>query len=205
MSALTRRKDIPLCEIVNCAPAKRCVWPDIDRHGRGCARGLFCGAIGFYCGVGRSIHARQYGSIAAFCLRFTPAVCRTAPNRTACDRFRFYSAWVEIAIRAFSNVMRLSNLLSSLQACAFLSGDPDGGTESTARQSTFLRKHLVLAMLSAGRTLGLRAPDCAKESSTLWTLFMGFAAKYLLPNLAVIAIFESTHPGSAVTRVHGKT
>ena len=24
---------------------------------------------------------------------------------------------------------------------------------------------------TAGSTLGLRAPDCAKESSTLWTLF----------------------------------
>ncbi len=35
----------------------------------------------------------------------------------------------------------------------------------------FLRNHIGFEMLSAGRTLGLRAPDCAKESSTLWTLF----------------------------------
>ncbi len=35
-----------------------------------------------------------------------------------------------------------------------------------------LRKHIGLAMFSAGRTLGLRAPDCAKESLTLWTLFI---------------------------------
>ena len=36
---------------------------------------------------------------------------------------------------------------------------------------TLLRNHIGLAALSAGSTLGLRAPDCAKESSTLWTLF----------------------------------
>ena len=40
-----------------------------------------------------------------------------------------------------------------------------------------LRGHIGLAMLSAGSTLGLRAPDCAKESKVeaalppLWTLF----------------------------------
>ena len=34
-----------------------------------------------------------------------------------------------------------------------------------------LRNHIGVEMLSAGSTLGLRAPDCAKESSTLWTLF----------------------------------
>ena len=66
-----------------------------------------------------------------------------------------------------------------------------------SRQSTFLRKPISFAMFSAGNTLGLRAPDCAKESLTLWTLFLGFAAEYLLPNLAIIAIFESTHPGPA--------
>ena len=44
-------------------------------------------------------------------------------------------------------------------------------TESAARQSAFLRDRISFAMFSAGSTLGLRAPDCAKESSTLWTLF----------------------------------
>ena len=34
-----------------------------------------------------------------------------------------------------------------------------------------LRDRIGLVMLSAGSTLGLRAPDRAKESSTLWTLF----------------------------------
>ena len=39
-----------------------------------------------------------------------------------------------------------------------------------------LRRRIDLAGLSAGSTLGLRAPDCAKESSTLWTLFIWIAA-----------------------------
>ena len=43
-------------------------------------------------------------------------------------------------------------------------------TESAAKQSALLRKRIGFAVFSAGNTLGLRAPDCAKESSTLWTL-----------------------------------
>ena len=39
--------------------------------------------------------------------------------------------------------------------------------------SALLRGRIGFVALSAGSTLGLRAPDCAKESSTLWTLFMG--------------------------------
>ena len=46
------------------------------------------------------------------------------------------------------------------------------GTESAARRSAFLREPIGFDMFSAGSTLGLRAPDCAKESSTLWTLFI---------------------------------
>ena len=36
---------------------------------------------------------------------------------------------VEIAIRAFSDVVRLSNLAGSLRVCAFLYGDPDEAME----------------------------------------------------------------------------
>ena len=49
-------------------------------------------------------------------------------------------------------------------------------TESAARQSAFLRDRIGFAVFSAGSTLGLRAPDCAKESKVeaalppLWTL-----------------------------------
>ena len=147
----------------------------------------------------------SYVSIEMFDVRPTPAVCRTRQTGTACGRLRSYSARVEIAGRAFSNVMRLSNLLSSLQACAFFSGDPDGGTESTARQSTFLRKHLVLAMLSAGRTLGLKcgsctaaAPDCAKETSLPGLSSFDSRQSTFLQNLAITAIPELPHPHPAV-------
>ena len=44
-------------------------------------------------------------------------------------------------------------------------------TESAARCGCVLREPIGFAAFSAGSTLGLRAPDCAKESSTLWTLF----------------------------------
>ena len=68
---------------------------------------------------------------------FTPAVCRSAPNRTACGRLRFYSAWVGIAIRAFSDVVWLSSCTGSLWDSAFLYGDPDGvRPESLIRKGT---------------------------------------------------------------------
>ena len=55
-------------------------------------------------------------------------------------------------------------------------GDAENGgtrrTESAARQSAFLRDRIGFVMFSAGSTLGLRAPDCAKESLTPWTLFI---------------------------------
>ena len=77
----------------------------------------------------------------------------------------------------------------------------DGGrgvTELAARLSTLLREPIGSAMLSAGSTLGLRAPDCAKESNVeaalrpLWTLF---------------TLRRGVLAGSrcAVTRVYGKT
>ena len=81
--------------------------------------------------------------------------------------------WVEIAIRAFSDVAWLSGFVGSLRDCAFPYGDPDGerrdardGERSRRRGvGALLRKHISIAMLSAGSTLGLRAPDCAKETS----------------------------------------
>ena len=39
------------------------------------------------------------------------------------------------------------------------------GTESAARRSAFLREPIGFDMFSVGSTLGLRAPDCAKETS----------------------------------------
>ena len=46
-------------------------------------------------------------------------------------------------------------------------------TESAARQSAFLRDRISFAVFSAGSPLGAARPQtCAKESSTLWTLFI---------------------------------
>ena len=105
--------------------------------------------------------------------------------------------WVGIAISAFSMAVRLSDLVGSFRACAFLYGDPDGErrdggtrrTEGHGEQSrrrggrAFLRDRIGFAMFSAGSTLGLKcgsrtaaAPDCAKEPLALWTLFIWFAA-----------------------------
>ena len=91
--------------------------------------------------------------------------------------------WVGIAISAFSMAVRLSDLVDSLRACAFLYGDPDGerrrrgnagdGERSRRRSvSAFLRDRIGFAMFSAGSTLGhnaeaaLRPPPqtCAKET-----------------------------------------
>ena len=43
-----------------------------------------------------------------------------------------------------------------------------------------LRSRIGIVSFSAGRTLGLRAPDCAKESSTLWTLLRGWPSEKML-------------------------
>ncbi len=42
-------------------------------------------------------------------------------------------AWVEIAISAFSSVVRLSDFVGSLWDCAFFTGDSDGVTKGTRR------------------------------------------------------------------------
>ena len=111
----------------------------------------------------------------------TPAVCRIAPNRTACGRLRSYSAvGRDRRSCVLKSMVRLSDFVGSLRACAFLYGDPDGerkrrggrGTESAARQSAFLRDRISFAMFSAGSPLGRnveaalrpRPQTCAKET-----------------------------------------
>ena len=115
--------------------------------------------------------------------RFTPAVCRMATNRTACDILRFYSAGSRspfVRSRGVGAVICLggftSGLAVSCRRSRRVTGNAESGERETgmaAQHSCPLRNHIGLAMLSAGSTLGLRAPDCAKESSTLWTLFRG--------------------------------
>ena len=107
-SALTRRYAGVNDELVNRGPARRCVWPVLAPAG-GIARAgaVFvllrsCGSIGmfyvrlmpvvrFYWDVLCSFAPiiRSYRDVLC---SITPAVCRIAPNRTACDMFRSYSA-----------------------------------------------------------------------------------------------------------------
>ena len=100
----------------------------------------------------------------AFGSRLLFAAC--APNRTACDMFRSYS---RVGRDRHSHVLGssiwLSNFVSSLRDCAFLSGDPDGerrGRGERSRQrgvSALLRDRIGFAVFSAGSPLGLRAPN----------------------------------------------
>ena len=103
----------------------------------------------------------------------TPAVCRIAPNRTACDMLRSYSA---VGRDRHSCVLGCRVVI---RLCWFISGlrvfwrrsrrntkETRGRGERSRRRGAgaLLRKHISIAMLSAGSTLGLRAPDCAKET-----------------------------------------
>ena len=109
--------------------------------------------------------------------RFTPAVC-LATNRTACDILRSYSAGSKspfVRSRGVSAVICLCWFTSGLAVSLWRSrrgaGDVKDGERGWRRGAcASLRNRIGLVSLSAGRTLGLRAPDCAKESSTLWTL-----------------------------------
>ena len=61
-----------------------------------------------------------------------------------------------------------------------------------------LRSRIGVAALSAGSTLGLRAPDCAKESSTLWTLLRGWPSEKVrfTRRGCVGAYTRRRHPGT---------
>ena len=101
------------------------------------------------------------------CPRFTPAVCRMATNRTACDALRSYSAGSRspfVRSRGVDAVICLGWFTSGL--CVFLwrSRRVTGrrGTRGTGRRRGLcasLRGRIGLVMLSAGSTLGLRAPN----------------------------------------------
>ena len=137
-----------------------------------------CVSVGMF-SLGSRLTLRFYRGVLP---RFTPAVCRIAPNRTACGILRFYSAGRDRHLCVLAVLARLSSLAGSLRVWAFVCGDLDGVAGETGDAGdgergwrrglcASLRGRIGLVMLSAGSTLGLRAPDCAKESSTLWTLF----------------------------------
>ena len=112
----------------------------------------------------------------------TPAVCRIAPNRTACGMFRSYSAvGRDRRSRVLESMVRLSDFVGSLRACAFLYGDPDGerkgrgnaenggnGERSRRRgRVRFCVTALALPCFPRGVRWGLRAPKPAPKSHWL--------------------------------------
>ena len=119
----------------------------------------------------------------------TPAVCRMAPNRTACDMLRSYSAvGRDRRSCVLESLVRLSRMVGLIWACAFPYGDLDGGRKGQGNAENgvggaawvrFCVNALALLCFPRGVRWGKRwkphcgrAPDCAKESSTLWTLFI---------------------------------
>ena len=132
-------------------------------------------------GVLPSAHGWPCVPVAALCPRLTPVFFLLEEKETACDSLRFLFRRVEIAIRAFSSVgavICLCGFTSGLAVSLWRSrrgyrGRGVRGERSRRRGvSALSRNHIGFAMFSTGSTLGLRAPDCAKESSTLWTLFI---------------------------------
>ena len=68
-----------------------------------------------------------------------------------------------------------------------------------------LCNHISLASLSAGSTLGLRAPDCAKEPLALWTLFFMIRGKVPLAKPRNNRYPRIIAPMLRSTQVHGET
>ena len=134
----------------------------------------FTPAIRFYWDVLRSVHAcclphsaKQDG------LRYVPFL------------FRRGSRSPFVRSRGVGAVIYLGGFTSGLFVYLWRSrrgyrGHEERGTGERGWRrsvSALLRNHIGFAMFSAGSTLGLRAPDCAKESKVeaalppLWTLF----------------------------------
>ena len=143
--------------------------------GRGaCARGG-CSARRGNSGLGAGrfavIHAGACGSIAVFCRRFTPVFFPlSGKKRQLAISCVSIPPWVEIAIRAFSrrsSVISLCGFTSGL--CVYLwrsrrvTGDARNqrtGLRGWRRGAcALLRGRIGFVMLSAGSTLGLRAPN----------------------------------------------
>ena len=122
---------------------------------------------------------------AAFCVRFTPAirfywdVLRSVhacclPHSAKQDGLRYVpflfrrgSRSPFVRSRGVGAVIYLGGFTSGLFVYLWRSRQRTEGTrrtESAVWQSAFLRKHIGFVAFSAGSTLGLRAPDCAKET-----------------------------------------
>ena len=193
-SALTRRYAGVNDGLVNRGPARRCVWPvaapaggivragAVLRSDAARARGLCSSCCGHAFLLECRVFVRAHHTFLSGCLMLDHACClphsakqnglRYVPflfrrgsgspfvrSRWPCG---YRTWWVHFGLARFFMAIPTEN-----------EGTRERGKRSRRRGvSVLLRDHIGLAMFSAGSTLGLRAPDCAKESSTLWTLFI---------------------------------
>ena len=122
--ALARRCVSANYRIVNCAPAKGCVWP-VLAPARAWVRARGTAEQFGIRGAGAGLRGEGV-PIMMFCVRFTPAVCRRVSNRTACDSLRFYSAGRDRHSCVLAALVRLSGLAEtrswSARRCAFCRG-----------------------------------------------------------------------------------
>ena len=135
---------------------------------------LPCGSVVAFC-AGSCLSCC---SVVAFCVSFTPVFFPLSGKK---KRLAVCFVPVPRGRNRHLQVLMPFNgyraLLVHFGTARFFMAIPTGlrrnaGVRSRRRGvRTLLRNHIGFAMLSAGSTLGLRAPDCAKESSTLWTLF----------------------------------
>ena len=144
-----------------------------------------CGSLGMSCVRSRLSLRFPRGVLCSL----TPAVCRLCAKqdglRDVAFLFRRGSRSPIVRSRGVGAVICLGGFISGLYVPLWRSRRVTGtwGTELRGGRGwrrgacASLRNRIGLVSLSAGRTLGLRAPDCAKESSTLWTLFRGWPSE----------------------------
>ena len=111
-------------------------------------------------------------SIGMFCVRLTPAVCRIAPNRTACDILRFYSAGSRspfVRSRSVGAVICLGWFTSGLAVSLWRSRRVTGvrGTGMAARPLCVFAQAHWLCCSFLGEYVGAPRPKPAPKSLRL--------------------------------------
>ena len=179
----------------------------------------------FYRNVLRSVHAYRaflseclafgsrlsHVSIGMSCVRFTPAVCRKAPNRTACAALRSYSAVGRdrhsCVLAALFGYLPLWVHFGIVRLFVAISTGLPGTLGYGAGGAAFVRLCAIILALQCfprGVRWGSAPQTCAKESSTLWTLFTlrrGYVDTNTHPCKKRKRPNQRTH--ACKTRVHG--
>ena len=209
------------CRMVNCGPAKCCVPPvlapaeGLVRAGavlrgggiRDWGRG---GLPSFTPGLAVLLRCFAVGSRLSFFL------CQEKRDSLRYLAFLFRRGSRSPFVRS-RGALRLSPSVGSLRACAFICGDLDGlpGTRGTRERGygaggaalvRFCAGASALSCFPRGVRWGCAPQTCAKESSTLWTLFTlrrGWVGADSRPYRKRQRPNHRTH--ACKTRAHGKT